>query len=178
MAEQDQSVTDPEESVEPEKKGKMGLILGLVVALLLPAAGAGFLVYSRYEQVAEAADAISRIFSSEPAGPQAAEPEPLEYGVFSELDALTVNPAGSNGRNFLQVKLGLEAQEEATFEELTSKEPVVRDAVLKILSSYSVEQLGRLEARDSLRTEIRSSINGILDEGEIQRLYFTQYVLQ
>lgn len=179
MAEQEQPVADEgTDAVEEPKKKKKGssLLLLLIPALLLPAAGASYLVYSRYEQVAEAAAAVGRIFNSTPA--QAEErSEPIEYGVFQEMKMLTVNPAGDSGR-FLQVSLGLEAPDEGTFEEFTTREVVVRDTVLKILSSYSVEQLGTLDARNQLRDDLRAAINGVLEDGEIQRLYFTQYVLQ
>lgn len=179
MAEQEQPVEDggTDAVEESTKKKGFSLLLLLIPALLIPAAGASYLVYSRYEQVAEATAAVGRIFNTASTDKEVPEEEPIEYGVFQEMKMLTVNPAGDSGR-FLQVSLGLEAPDEGTFEEFTTREVVVRDTVLKILSSYSVDQLGTLDARTELRDDLRAAINSVLEEGEIQRLYFTQYVLQ
>ncbi|MEM1128033.1 MAG: flagellar basal body-associated FliL family protein [Bacteroidota bacterium] len=186
MAELDQP--DPEvggdngatvEGGDAPKKRKFPFALLLIPALLLPAGGAAWLVYSRYEQVAEAASAVARIFgTSTPRSTPDAE-EPIEYGVFHELEAITVNPAGSTGKRFLMVELGLEASDGKVFEQLETKEIVVRDTVLGVLSSYSVDQLSDIALRAQMRTDLLQAINSILDEEEqIQRLYFTQYVVQ
>ncbi len=55
---------------------------------------------------------------------------------------------------------------------------VVRDTIIKILGTRTVDELANIESRTALKDEIRLAVNGILTEGEINRMYFTQYVLQ
>ena len=106
------------------------------------------------------------------------ETEPLEYGEFKEIDNLIINPTGTHGKRYLMVKIGFESDAPAVLEELTIKDVVVRDAIVRYLSSQSVPDLAAIEKRDSLKGGLRKRINGILEKGTITRLYFTQYVIQ
>jgi flagellar FliL protein len=106
------------------------------------------------------------------------EADPMQYGEFLELQGLIVNPAGTEGLRYLMVHVGFESEETKALEELTAKEIAVRDAVIKILSAKTVPQLSDIGRRDSLKVEIRDTVNGMLRDGQIDRLYFTQYVLQ
>ena len=76
------------------------------------------------------------------------------------------------------VKLGLESHKAAVLEELEQKQVVVRDTVLKLLAVRTVEELANIELRAQIKEELRSAVNAILRKGEVDRLYFTQYVLQ
>ncbi|ARA94765.1 MAG: flagellar basal body protein FliL [Bacteroidetes bacterium] len=181
MAEPDKDAVEPdavaeEGSGDTKKKGKMGLLLVLIPALLLPAIGGAWLVYARYPQVAQAARSIALIFGDDPTQPE--EEAPVEYGEFTQLEGLIVNPAGTEGTRYLMISLGLEAPSAEVFAEISRKDIVVRDTVLKILGTRTVQELSQIESRDRLKTELRSAINGVLTEGEISRLYFTQFVLQ
>jgi flagellar FliL protein len=143
----------------PKKKGKLLLFLP-VVALLL-GGGGGYYQYQKATALPEE---------------EAAE-APVEYGAFTSLPGFIVNPAGSGGRRYLMVDLALEAADEATIEEITSREVVLRDAVVAILAAQTVEELASIADRTALKDSIQSRVNEIL-EGEVSRLYFTQYVLQ
>ncbi|WP_412061178.1 flagellar basal body-associated protein FliL [Rubrivirga sp. IMCC45206] len=108
-----------------------------------------------------------------------AAPDPAEFGVFAELDAIVVNPQGTGGRRYLMIKLGVEAEEERTLARLDELQPAAVDAVHHLLSSETVEQLSDITLRDSLKENIRTQFNTMLGEdGPITRIYFTQYVLQ
>ena len=153
--------TDADASVEKPKKGKLMMVLP-VVALLL-GGGGGYYQY----QKATAPESVEE----EETGP------PKEYGVFTSLPGIIVNPAGTGGRRYLMVDVALEAAEEETIEEVNTREVPVRDAVVRLLSSLTVEELAAIEDRDALKDTLRASINEIVD-GDIDRLYFTQFVLQ
>ena len=45
-------------------------------------------------------------------------------------------------------------------------------------SERTVQELAEIAFRDGIKAELIERINGILEEGPIDRLYFTQYVLQ
>lgn len=157
----DANAPDAPDAVEapPKKKGKLLLFLP-VVALLLGGGGG----YYQYQKAAAPAE-------------DEVEEAPVEYGAFTNLPGFIVNPAGSGGRRYLMVDLALEAADEATIEEVTSREVVLRDAVVAILAGRTVEQLASIADRPALKDSLKSRVNEIL-EGDVDRLYFTQYVLQ
>ena len=175
MAEQDavvaaeQAAPDPVETTEKPKGKLNGLLLILIPAMLISGGLGGWLSYTQYPMIAE------MLYS----GPEEEAAEPLEFGEFMELSNIVVNPYDSNGRRLLMVSLGLETSEGSILESVTEREMVVRDTIIKILGNRTVDQLASIEERTSLKTEIRDAVNGIVSEdGEINRLYFTQYVLQ
>jgi flagellar FliL protein len=161
---------NPEPVAEAPKR--RGLLLAL--AAVVPAALGAWLAVSQPAS-------IGSLFGAEAAATEApAEPaaEPVEYGAFSEIQGLIVNPAGTEGLRYLMVNVGFESAKPKVLEEVTTKEVAVRDAILKILSEKTVPQLADIALRDSLKIEIRDTVNVILSDGQVDRLYFTQYVLQ
>ncbi len=154
--------------VEGKKKGKFLLIL--IPLILLSLGGGGYLAYSQYVTLAAMG------YEEETNGEE--ESEPVEYGEFRELDNLIINPIGTEGKRYLMVKIGFESDKPKALDELTEKDVVVRDAILRYLSSQTIEDLAAINKRDDLKQGLREMINEILEKGKITRLYFTQYVLQ
>ena len=175
MAKQAEPVlTDENDEAVAEEKpnSKKGLFMLLAVVLLALGAG-GYVAYSQYVTLATTASKVGL-----GGGSEEEEEKPVEYGEFLEIEGLVVNPSDSEGRRFLMVKLGLESSKAAVLEEVESKQVVVRDTVLKLLARRTVVELAAVELRTELKEELRAAVNGVLREGEVQRLYFTQYVLQ
>lgn len=164
-----------DEGKEGKGKGSKIFLLALLPIILLPLGGGAWLAYSHYEDLATISNAIRRDFGKEQT--KEAEDEPIEYGEFAQLENLVVNPAASDGR-FLMISLGMEFSEAAVTEEIGSRDVVIRDTVLRLLSKRTVPELSDIDLRDAIKDELRESLNGILEEGDINRLYFTQYVLQ
>ncbi|AEN74015.1 flagellar basal body-associated protein FliL [Rhodothermus marinus SG0.5JP17-172] len=146
----------------------------LIVALTLgPAAAGAWLAYFYYPSLAQAAEQ----FSGTKDDKEEKKPS-VEYGQFMELQGFIVNPAGTDGTRYLMINLGLESAKGDVLEELKEKEIVVRDTVLKLLGQRTVEELADISLRAQLKKELREAVNGILQKGKIDRVYFTQYVLQ
>lgn len=155
---------------EKKPKSKKGLFMLLLVVLLALGAG-GFVAYSQYTTLAMTANKVGL-------GGTKDQDQVVEYGEFLEIDGLVVNPADSEGRRFLMVKLGIESTNASVLDEVSAKQVVVRDTVLKLLARRTVAELAAVELRTELKEELRAAVNGVLRDGEVQRLYFTQYVLQ
>lgn len=173
MAEQDPA----DGAVKP--KGKLKLLI-LPLALFSMGAG-GFVTFSQYPIVSRV---VSATGGSEHAEEEAAHEEeaeghePLAYGFFHQIDGVIVNPAASGGSRYLMLNIGMEAAEEATLEALKGREIVVRDTIIKLLSMRTVEELAAIEVRNVLKDEVRAAVNGVMGQEKIDRIYFTQYVLQ
>ena len=156
----------------PAKKSSRGMLIMMVV-LLVPAIVGGYLAYSHFGQITEAV-------ASTGAGSAEANSRDsvTTYGQFASINELLVNPKNSGGKRFLVVSLGVETKSTAVIGELEQKDVVVRDAILQLLSERTSDELAAIERRDSLKQQIIFRLNGILQEGDIDRLYFTQYLLQ
>ena len=94
------------------------------------------------------------------------------------LENLVLNPAQSNGTRFLMVSLAFELKSASASETLTQREAELRDVVLRVLGSKTVDDLARLSARDSLKLELRDSVRTLLPKGTLNRVYLPQYVIQ
>lgn len=157
------------------KTGLLRKLLTVVPIIVLPAVVGAYLTYSQYPRLAEAASATAAGLGF---AQDAGENEPLEYGTFTTLSELLINPADTGGKGFLVVSLGLETRSSDVIKEIEEKEVVVRDAILRLLSEHTREELASIELRSTLKDKILLELNGILTSGEIDRLYFTQYLLQ
>ncbi len=164
------AAADAADGAEVEGK-KSKFIFILIPLILLGLGGGGYMAYSQYVTLATMGYEPQAYGDEE-------EAEPVEYGEFQEMDNLIINPTGTDGKRYLMVKIGFESDAAAALEELTTKDVVVRDAIVRYLSSQSVPYLSAIEKRDSLKMGLRKRVNGILKNGRITRLYFTQYVIQ
>ncbi len=170
----DQGGDEPVDQAGPKPAGNHRFWMVLIPVILLPAVGGAVLALQQYPSIAlKAAEVRMRFASDESDGEMI-----REYGHFTSLENIIVNPRGSDGKRFLMVNLGLETISTDVVTEIGRKEIVVRDTILKVLSSYSVEELAALESRSTLKDELLTAINSVLQRGAVEYLYFTQYVLQ
>lgn len=102
---------------------------------------------------------------------------PKEYGSFTRLEGLVVNPDGADGR-YLAVSIAFESKSSSVATELEDKKVVVQDAVISHLSEQTVEELSDTDRREKLKQGLREETNQILNSGTVDRLYFTEFVLQ
>jgi flagellar protein FliL len=165
---------DTEVAPEPKRSRRFPKWLALIPIILLPAAGGALLAFSKYETIAVGSTEAWLRFAA--AG--SSEAAPRAYGDFIKIDGMIVNPARSEGKRFLLVDIGLESTSSAALGELQQKEIVVRDTILKVLGSRTVEELTSLDHRNAMKEDILGAINSVLTKGTIEYLYFTQYVLQ
>ena len=142
----------------------------LIPLILLGAGGGGVVAYSQYTSIAT--------MGYEGPATEEEEEEPIDYGEFMEMESLIINPSGTDGTRYLMIKIGLESKKSKALEEVKEKAIVLRDAILRDLSARPVDEFAAIEQRNQIKEELREVINGILEKGEVTRLYFTQYVLQ
>ena len=94
------------------------------------------------------------------------------------IDNIVLNPAGSGGTRFLMLSLALELKAADAAAKLQSREPEVRDVVLRVLGSKTVEELADMAARDSLKSELRTEIGSLVGKRSVRRVYLPQFVIQ
>lgn len=101
-----------------------------------------------------------------------------KIGVMFPLDPFTVNLLSESGRRYLKVEMNLELSGEELGAELDTKKAVIRDIIIKILSSKSLEEISTMKGKDKLKEQIVDQLNARLVDGHINNVYFTDFVIQ
>jgi flagellar FliL protein len=91
---------------------------------------------------------------------------------------IVVNPAGTGGTRFLSVSLGFELGSDAAAWKFEEREPLVRDALITILSSKTVAQLTDAKQKEITRYQIKKRLEQLLETDQIAGVYYTDFVLQ
>lgn len=96
------------------------------------------------------------------------------------IDNLVLNPAQSGGTRFLLLTLAFELKDDATLEEMKTRDAELRDAVLMTVGAKSVEYLSNMTVRDSLKSELKTAAGKLFPKKKnaIRRIYFPQFVIQ
>ncbi len=91
---------------------------------------------------------------------------------------LIINPAGTGGLRYLLTSVGIEVTNEKAFAEIQSKEVIVNDILINVLSSKTLEELSDISKRKELRREIAKKVDEILTFGRVQNVYFSKFIIQ
>jgi flagellar FliL protein len=102
----------------------------------------------------------------------------MEVGPMFPLDTFTVNLLSDSGRRYLKVQMNLELDDEQLAAELENKTAVVRDVVIRMLSSKTLEEISTAKGKDKLKEQITDQLNLRLRDGNIRNVYFTEFVVQ
>lgn len=89
-----------------------------------------------------------------------------------------VNLRDSKGTRYLKVRIGLEIADEKVAEELKDLDPQLSDFINETLSTCDISQIDNVAGRNRLRRDLLSGINDILKKGIVERIYFTEFVIQ
>ncbi len=173
---------DPENPVddplaEPAKRGGPSVLVLLVLAALGAGAGGylgGPVVTPMVAQVAEkglGGGGGGHGADDGHGGGGGEDAEPLA------IENLVLNPAGSGASRFLIATLVLDADPDAE-QEIAAREPEVRDLLLTMLSTMTVEELTDIDRRDLIREDLRAALNALLGREGVRRIFFPQFVIQ
>ncbi len=91
---------------------------------------------------------------------------------------IVINPAGTRGTRFLSVSFAFDLESAELEAELEKREPVIRDALITILSSKTVSQLTDPKQKEIVRYQIKKRVSMLLDTDELAGVYYTDFVLQ
>lgn len=159
------------EQASPKKK-KLLLIIAVVLAVVVLAAGG----------------AAFMLLSGKPAAEQQAEGEEAEDHaeaegkppVYEKLETFTVNLADQE--SYLQAEISLKVADPKVQEKLKQHMPEVRDALLRLLSSKTAEELMTAEGKTTLAEEVRKEVNRVIGAKKasqgVKDVLFTSFIIQ
>jgi flagellar FliL protein len=125
---------------------------------------------AREASAEEEAAAAEEVHAGEKAG--------TGVGSITPIEDIVINPAGSGGTRYLCTTVALQSTEAVVADEVTDREPQIRDILIEILSKRTVEDLSALSTRNELRAEIKAAVNDLLVSGEVVGVYLSNFVLQ
>ncbi|MFP3158174.1 MAG: flagellar basal body-associated protein FliL [Hydrogenobaculum sp.] len=155
-----------EEQVKEEGKqsgGKKKLIFILIpVLLLLIGGGAGAYFFLTHKKKSTKQMVVA----------------PQKLGVMYNLGSFLVNLADKNANTYAKVSITLELSNRKVQQEVVKRLPIIKDAVINVLSSKTYDEIRTPEGKEELRLELIKRINAILVTGGVQNIYFTQFIVQ
>lgn len=165
MAEAEEPVEGEEEA--PKKKSKLGLIIGLVLALAL--GGGGFFAVYSGMILAPHSD------QAEPA-PEETLVLDLPQVSYIELDPLVISLGRGSRNRHLRFRASLEV-EPAYVKDVTTLKPRVLDVLNSYLRAVEISDLEDPSALVSLRAQMLRRIQLVTGEGRVRDLLIIEFVL-
>lgn len=164
-----------EEQVEEKPKKDTAKLFGIVFAAVnLSVVGLGaFLVYSstigHTEKSTSETEALRELAAFE---------ERLKAGpVIYSMDSFNTN-LGGVPRRLIRMELSLEMLDDRGFEEVVGLGAKARDSVVQILNEKSFIEVETVQGKLHLKNQIITQLNGFLDRGVVQNVYFSDFVIQ
>lgn len=94
------------------------------------------------------------------------------------FEAFIVNVAGTSGRRYLKCSVTVEFDVASGPSEAATKVPLLRDAIIDVLSSKTLEDLEPGTVRNDIRGELVSVIAPLISKAEVTRVFFNEFVVQ
>lgn len=178
-----------EEQAEPEKKksSNMLMIIIIVVLILIILIGAvtAVLLMGGDDEVTQSQTTTQQVqekttkrTSSSSSSNFSNSRKLSEIGILYPLDTFTVNLKSDAGRRYLKVTMSLELEGEELSLELDAKSAVLRDRVIRILTSKTLEEISSKKGKQKVSSQIMDTLNAMIADGQIKGIYFTEFVIQ
>jgi flagellar protein FliL len=149
------------EGGEEKKKSSLVKIIIMVVAVAA-LAGGGFFAYLKFFEKPQ----------NEPKKPV------VEQAVIQEMGTYLVNLADPGGKRYLKITMQFELTNAKVSQELARRTVEIRDKIIMLLSSKEYEEIGNPTGKMTLKKELISQLNRILQDGQVKEIYFTEFLVQ
>jgi len=94
------------------------------------------------------------------------------------LEPFIVNIYDGQELRYLKVKIEMEMVNPAIKAELDGRLAAIRDAILVVLTSKTLQDVQDIQGKNQLREEILSAVSKIVAQGKVTKVYFTDFVIQ
>jgi flagellar FliL protein len=157
---------------QPAKKGKGGLVIVAILAVIVLAGGAALYFLVLHKAPAATEESLNPELSTPPKAQ--AEPGPIvPYSSF------LVNLADTGGKRYLKFSLSIELSKHKNFlQEVEHKDAKIKDIIISIISSKTFEEVNTPQGKIALKQEILRRLNTIMSGGKVEDVFFTEFVVQ
>ncbi|MCV3439768.1 flagellar basal body-associated protein FliL [Campylobacter lari] len=174
-----------DEQTESKKKGGNTLVIIIVVFLfvfLLVIVGAiAYLMFSGGSeenptpQVEESTQATQTLKKTNAVAARGSDY--ANIGVMYPLAPFTLNLLSDGGSRYVKCTIQLEQNVETLTPELDKKVAIIRDIIIRTLTSKTFEEVSTTKGKERLKDELTGKINEVLTDGFIKNIYFTDFVV-
>jgi flagellar FliL protein len=177
----------PETTPPPKDKKKLFIIIGAAVAaLVLVGVGMFFLGGSKSDKKSAHGEAKVEA-KAEGHGEAKAEGGHGEAkggegkpggGTIYPLEPFIVNIYDGQEIRYLKLKCEFDMANSEVKGELDAKTAPLRDAILILLTTKTMQEIQDLQGKNTLREQILGAVNKIIPPGKVTKVYFTDFVVQ
>ncbi len=179
-----EATPNKEVEVNVQEKAKSNTLLIIVATVLfLTLLGGGVAGYLLLNSDSEVIDDANRAKQTMDAKKGALEPSKrgtnyAEIGAMYPMEQFVVNLYSESGSRYLKTVINFELANEELAAELDAKSPLIRDIIIKALSAKTYEEISTIKGKENLKDEIVLSVNEVVSDGNINNLFFTDFVIQ
>ena len=176
MAKKEEAKKAEAKESAPKEKGKSKLliiIIALLVLIIVAGAAAFFFLLP-----APSDEEIAKEIEKDEAPVAVTYSSETEVGVMWELQPFVVNLADPKAKHFLKASITLELKDDQAKELAQKLLPRIRNDILMLLTSQTLEDVISIEGKVRLKDEITARLNRILGPGKLLNVYFSQFVIQ
>jgi len=170
---------------KPAGKKKSKLMMIIIAAVVLGGGGFGAFTFLGGSDTSAAAPA--KLDAHGKPIPEAegkeGEKKPVASGDKSKKKVIIREPAvvnlrQSNGTRYLKVRMGFEISDDKVAEEMREMDAQISDYINERLSICDISQMDNTAGRNKMKRELLTGINELLKKGIVEKIYFTEFVIQ
>jgi flagellar protein FliL len=167
-------MADKETGAEPgaEKKSSKKMLIIIIAAVVILLGGGAAAFFLLKGEDSESATA------SKPEAANTATVAKGAIGPMVEIEPFIINILDDEGTRYLKAAITLETDNDPVVEEINQRMPQIRDAILLLVGNKTFSELADLQGKLQLRSELRERLNKLLSGGRVQKIYFTEFVVQ
>lgn len=156
----------------PKKSIARWVILGCAVGVVV---AGGYFGWTLYRASGEKNN-NQKVQQTETAGNTPAQ----SVRVICPLESFIVNLSDKSGfgKRYLKATIEIEVSGETEKKRVESHKTQLRDAILMLLTSRTMEEINTVEGKLDLKQALLVRINQTLSDNIVHRLYFTEFVIQ
>ena len=175
-----------QDAAPPKDKKKLIIIIGAALALVLVGVGMFFLGGSKGEKKSAHGEAKVEA-KAESHGEAKAEGGHSEGehgeakgagGTTYPMEPFIVNIYDGQEIRYLKLKCEFEIANSEVKGDLDAKVAPLRDAILILLTTKTMQEIQDLQGKNTLREQILAASNRVLSPGKVTKVYFTDFVVQ
>jgi len=174
-----------EVAVETKKGGSNILLIIVVVMLFLILAGGAAAAYFMLNEDTEVLDDASKAKKETVIATSTAQKttstrstDYSQIGPMYPMDQFIVNLYNEGSSRYLKSTINFELSVAELSVEMDTKKPLIRDIVIKTLSAKTYEEISTIRGKENLKDEIAMKVNQVLSDGQVNNLFFTDFVIQ
>lgn len=182
--EEEKSPAEQTEAAPAKKGGSKKLVLFGVIGLVCVGLGVGGAIFltkgkggsSESEKSSSSKEHVDDDSAEKHAGNEN-EHSSGASSVYTIKD-IVVNPSGTGGQRYLSVSFAFDLGSEQLKTTFEQREPIIRDALITILSSKTVAQLTDAREKEIIRLQVKKRLMQMLKTKDLAGVYYSDFVLQ